>query len=353
MRPTIRQVAEQAQVSRMTVSRVLQGRRHQVNEDTYQRVMTVMREMNYVPVAVTMQNRRVRTNTIGVVPYHKRPTSNPFENRTLGGLSIAAADSGLDILLMLRGEADWMEDRGELRFLDKRSDGFVFISPLLDQWNATLAALVQHAIPTVVCYRREVPEGIAWVDPDNAGVMQLAIERLAAAGHRRIAYLAQPFMDPKGPDLIVRAKENRTSFDDAERQRHFTGIMRRVGFGEYSECIVRVGQPTWEVLPSDLEALRATGCTAVICVNSMVGVRLWRVAEAAGLRVPRDLSLIGVDDEHLAQEFGLTNVIAGYENIGQLAVQAWTELRDGRDYKECCRVAPVELVERKSVAPPR
>ncbi len=350
MRSTIRQVAERAQVSRMTVSRVLQGRKEQVSEDTYARVLSVMQEMNYIPVRPVMQNRHIQTNTIGLVPYHRNPSRNLLDSLTFEGLCDGASGHGYDLFIMLRGESEWMANREELRFLDRRSDGFIFISPGVHEWQTALETLVQHKIPAIVCYRRDVPEGVAWVDPDNKRIVQLAVRHLLTHGHTRLAYLSGPKTSPSGNGLLANLSGPRVNYDDEVRIRAFHEGLRAAHLPE--ALVLCPGDSDWTLTRTEVQSLLDSGATGVICANDHLALQLWDHLNAMGLSVPDDLSIVGVDNQHHATNRGLSSIGFGYDEVGRHAVQAWIELRGGAPANTCCKVVPVHLVERASVGPP-
>ncbi|BCM90676.1 lactose operon repressor [Abditibacteriota bacterium] len=352
MRATIRQVAERAQVSRMTVSRVLQGRRHQVSEETYERVFAVMQEMNYIPVRPVMQNRQIQTNTIGLVPYHRNPSRNLIDSLTFEGLCDSAGQNGHDLFIMLRAEAEWMANREELRFLDRRSDGFIFISPGAHEWQTALETLVQHKIPAVVCYRRDVPEGVAWVDPDNKRIVDLALDCLMHQGHRDIAYLSGPKTTASANGLLANISGPRVNYDDESRIRRFSERLSGA-IGSKEPFILCPTDPDWKLAPSEVHVLLDSGVTGVMCANDHMALQLWDHLEAMGLRVPDDLSLVSVDNQISAAHRGLSSIGFGYAEVGREAVSAWLELRAGANASACCKVVPVHLVERASVTQPK
>lgn len=352
MRASIRQVADRAKVSRMTVSRVLQGRKEQVSEETYNRVMAAIHDMNYVPVRPAMQNRHVETNAIGLVPYYLNPSGNPIDSLTIEGLCEQAGANGYDLYIMLRAEAEWMANREDLRFLDRRCDGFIFISAGVGEWQAGLESLVQHQIPTVVCYRRDVPEGVAWVDPDNESIIRLAVEHLTAQGHSRIAYFTGPLPSLQGKERLANLSGVRQNFDDTQRQAEFTRLMRENGHDEWSEKILWFKDPEWKLSTEEAREFFDSGATAVIC-GDLIAMQLWDHAIAAGLEVPRDLSIVSIDGQTEAAHRGLTTISFGYDEIGRQSVKAWIDLNSGKDVEECCRVIPVQLIERTTVAAPR
>ena len=335
MRPSIRQVAQHASVSPMTVSRVLRGGNAQVANETFERVMSAVRDLGYVPVASVLQNRHVQTSSIGVVPFYGNVSNNPIDSQTFEGLCSQARAHSYDLLVMLREEEHWMNN-ASARFLDRRNDGFIFISPEVQEWQTILQELSSHGVPTVICYRRDVPASVAWIDPDNEDIVRLAVAHLMGHGHKRLAYVS-------GPNAS-------TSFDDNARQQAFEREVRAHGLDVLP--VIEGATGDWTLKTDVLSQVKSCGATGVLSVNDFLALQLWKAAEDAGLCVPQDLSLVGVDDQDTPHR-GLTSVGFGYANVGRLAVEAWISLQNGDSAAQCCRVVPVRLVERASVAAPR
>jgi DNA-binding LacI/PurR family transcriptional regulator len=273
------------------------------------------------------------------VPYYVSFPNNQLDALTYEGVCGAARSRGYDLLIMLRDESDWMANRGEVRFLDRRSDGFLFISPGAGEWSAALKALRKHEIPTVVCYRRDVPKGIAWVDPDNEAIVRLGVENLRAKGHKKIAYVG---------GVISNTRRN---FDDVERARIFEEIIFE---GKPKKPLVFTGiTPDWTLHPDVVPSLLKANVTGIVCLNDIIALMLWDELEKRGLKVPRDFSLVGVDNTSQAEVRGLSSIAFRYQEVGRLAVQAWLELKAGKSAAQASKVVPVEFVNRKSIGAPR
>lgn len=346
-------MAARAGVSAMTVSRVLRGQHNLVSDETRARILEAVRDLDYVPVRAAMQNRHVETHVIGLVPYYINFPNNQLDALTYEGICRAARKQGYDLLVMLRDEADWMINRQEVRFLDRRSDGFIFISPGTGEWSEALQALKRHTIPSVVCYRRDVPSGVGWVDPDNDEIVRLAVEHLRSHGHRKIAYLtgATPASDASQLSL----SGARHNYDDEQRRAAFTRLMqggtpkKRGAFKAH--YILSGATSDWRLDPNVLTQLGKLGVTGVVCINDLLALLLWDELEKQNWRVPHDLSIVGVDDSPQAAARGLSSVAFGYDEVGRLAIEAWLQLRSGKKAAQVSRVVPVHLVERTSVGP--
>lgn len=353
MRTSIAQVAERANVSPMTVSRVLRGRKSRFSEETYERVMAAVRELNYVPTRSSFQNRHVETNTIGYVPHNLDMPHNMIDSVTYEGLCKEARVHGYDLLTMLRDEADWMANREVVRFLDRRSDGFIFLSPRGGDWQEMLEVLIEQDIPVVVCYRRDVPAGAAWVDPDNENIMRLAVRHLMDHGHAHIALLVSTPGEPNSGQVgFQREPSPSAHFDDLQRQGHFKAVTTELLGEEAATRIVRVADRDLYPYRNSLQFLIENGITAAIC-GDYLALNMWNLADKTGVSIPRDLSLVGIDDQFPASHRGLTTVAFGYEQVGRMAVQAWVELRHGAPAAQCSKIVPVELKVRDSVGQPR
>ena len=331
MRANIRQVAERAGVSRTTVSNVLLGRHDIVAADKCEMVLEAARALDYVPVRPTLQNRHMETRVIAVPLNEPRKFGWCINSGTYEGLCEAAVNHGYDVLMLLRPDSGWAAQHSQIQLLDRRSDGIVFASPIIGESRATFETLLKHHIPTVVCYRRDVPEGISWVDPDNKSAMFQAVGHLVEQGHTKIAHLTE---------------NKERGFDNLARRRYFSEAMTYFGLDSYAHCIV--ASPDFEVGTATLHQIRQSGATAVACYNDLLALKLWAQATQAGLRVPDDLSLVGIDGVD-AKEHSLTSVEFSFAEVGREAVKGLVRQMQGKSAEKCCSVIPVQLHARQSV----
>jgi DNA-binding LacI/PurR family transcriptional regulator len=325
-------VAEHAGVSRMTVSNVMRARSGKVSAETMARVLQSVRELEYTPVPQpTTQSRHVETRIIGLV-FDRVEVEDPWGLPTYRGMRDSALACGYDLLTLLRAPAGWMLDAQELHFLDRRCDGLIFVVPK-DRYS-TLEALVQHQVPVVTCFIDDAPAGVASVVLDNAGAMRQAVEHLIAHGHRKILHLIDP--------------DERSDF--LHRRQGYEAAMRVAGL----EPIVERHQTFFDVnLAATRALLKRREITAIVCPNDSCALQTLDLLERLHLSVPRDLSLIGMDDLPAAMERGLTTFRVSCEDVGRLAIEAVVRLMGGADFRDCSRVLPVEMVERNSVGSPR
>ncbi len=334
MRTTIRQVAERAQVSPVTVSNILRGVEGCASEITRERVIQAAHEMNYIPVqAPVSQNRANETRIVSVVFEHSDITHHFLESETFDGLARGAHTHGYDLLVMLRPNTGWQVERPNLRFLDRRGDGFIFATNMPGTSDKAIKILAQHEIPTVVCYRQDVPDSVAHVNMDNVTLMKRAVSYLRECGHTRIAHLA-------GLDLNYNAMARRDLWQ---------GEMQKQGLGDSAHLVIEAIHPVWKIDYEAVKSVFSLDVTAVVCFNDALAVALHHVATERGLQIPRDLSIIGVDNRPEAQRLGLTTFATSFTQIGQLAMDAWVDCAAGKAPEACHRIAPVEFIPRDSV----
>jgi LacI family transcriptional regulator len=165
--------------------------------------------------------------------------------------------------------------------------------------------------------------------------MRRAVEYLVARGHRKIAHFA-------GADVHSDALQRRVGFEAAMRENDLEIPTGYIVAGSWSGAPEKNPQAAADILELD--------ATAVICSNDGQALLLWRMAEEKGRRVPEELSIIGMDNTVEAAQRGLSSLATPFEEIGRQAMGAVLGLIRGEDAESLCRVIPVELVERQSVA---
>ena len=337
-RVSIRDVARHAGVSPITVSNVLHQRIGKFSDETRQRVRQALQELNYIPVRSAIQNRHVETHTIGVVFVFVQDMLLTVGYRTFKGMCDRCRQRDYNLTVILRSAPNWLAPETEAQYLDRRCDGYIFVGqnrPELSKF------LISQQLPVVECYSVDPPPGVVRVLPDSAAASRIAVEFLAKRGHSRIAHLA-------GPHGHLEAELRRQAFQDT---------MRAQGNNAFADCIIQGDswgrdftkeRPMPEIRPLT-DAVLATGATAVVCANDPLALDLWQAAEEKGLRVPEDISILGMDNTEQGDYQGLTTIDFDFEAIGGAAVDALIAVKQGADYLEASRVMPVTLVERRSV----
>ncbi|MEV7012334.1 LacI family DNA-binding transcriptional regulator [Streptosporangium sp. NPDC051022] len=329
-RPTIRNVAERAGVSKSLVSLVLRGSPH-VSEHRRQAVLQAARELGYRPNAVARSLVEGRTHLVGalVADLH-----NPFYAEFLDGLQESLHGDGLRLLI---GNSQWdpaFEDEAVEAFLELRVDGLVLLG--IAPTSETLIEATGYT-PTVVVGERDIELGGVdiVVDDDQLGA-RLAIDHLVELGHRRIAHI-----------------EGARSSSGRFRCEGYLVAMRRHALAPY--IMVEQGECTEEGGAEAARKLltRDPRPTAIFAANDTVAIGVLAAAAELGLRVPEDLSVIGYDNVHLAgtQPISLTTVDQPRRAMGRSAAALLSDRIGDPGKSSRLREITPRLVVRRSTGP--
>jgi DNA-binding LacI/PurR family transcriptional regulator len=303
---TIQDVARAAGVAASTVSRYLNGQL-KVSPATEAKVLEAVAELGYVPNAAGRNLARRRSGVIGfVVP----EISNPYFG-TIADYVVEAVERHGRLVLLCSHRSQSVKQSSYIDLLATGAiDGMLYLGSFRS--NERLAVAIADGLPVVV-----VDEPIAGLPPvstvvmdDYAGGYQ-ATSYLAALGHRRIAFVSGP----------------------AE----LGSVTEQFGMSALSHLLAAAEPPTAAFVASDYIALGVLSA-----------------AEAHGIRVPGDLSIVGFDDIRFAQYVRprLTTIRSPVERLAQTGVELLFERLADPEAPARTQVLPVELVIRESAAAP-
>ncbi|MCF3141455.1 LacI family transcriptional regulator [Paenarthrobacter sp. AR 02] len=292
-KPTIRDVASAAGVSKSLVSLVLQGSVN-VSEGRRRAVLKAMEELGYRPNRLAQRLSGPRSGTIGVMLNDIR---NPWFVELLEGLTASLHAAGISPVLA-DSYTDTRVGRSSLEtLLEQRIDGVVVVGTTPESAAIEKAA---QSIPVVLAGTREphLPGVDIVVNDDDDGARQ-ATEHLLTLGHRRIAHL-------QGPGEV--GKIRRESFERTIREAGLApmvvvagGMSEESAYAAASRLLAGTDRPT-----------------AIFAYNDIACIGALSAADDLGLSVPKDLSLVGYDNTYLAKirHLSLTSVDNGNLAVG-------------------------------------
>ena len=298
---TLEEVARAAQVSRATVSRVVNGDRR-VGESTRASVEAAVRQLGYIPNRAARSLVTRRSDSVAVVI--PEPTGqvfgDPFFPRLLRGISDALAEAELQlVLLMPQGRSG--EARVARYLAAGHSDGVLLVS--LHGSDPLPADLQRHGIPVVVGGRPPA-SGISYVDVDNRGGAASAVRHLLDAGRATVATVAGPQDMAPGADRLAGYRET----------------VAMAG-GAVDERLIEIADFTLEGGRTAMERLlaRAPQIDALFAASDLMAVGAIAALHAAGRDVPGDVAVIGFDDSPLAasSQPSLSSVRQPIEEMGR------------------------------------
>lgn len=330
-RVTMEDVAARAGVSRALVSIVFRGVAG-ASEETRARVLAAAAELHYRPDTRASRLGRGRTRVLGVT----FAVGHAFHGEVLRGLYTEADAAGYEIVL-----SGVTPDRPDAHAVDtllaERCEALLLVGSGLA--SGAMARLARQ-LPVVSVLRPVRAGGVAAVRTDDALGLRLAVEHLRSLGHTRIALLD----GVRAPGAAERRQGFRRGVAEGSGAR---GTLLRGGLTELDGA--RAAEAFLE--------LGAERPTAVAAFNDRSALGFVDVVRQAGLRVPRDVSVVGFDDIEQAgyPHVALTTVRQDAARLGAAAVLAVTSRLEERATVDTGRgsVLAPELVLRASTAPPR
>ncbi|MBT2593895.1 LacI family DNA-binding transcriptional regulator [Arthrobacter sp. ISL-72] len=323
-RPTIRDVADRAGVSKSLVSLVLGGSTS-VSPSRRQAVQDAMAELNYRPNQLARGLSSPRSGTIGVLLNDLR---NPWFVELLEGLAASLHSAGVSPVLV-DSYTDHRVGRNSVEtLLEQRIDGIVVVGTTTETAALQAAAAT---VPVVLAGTREPELGRTdvVVNDDEAGALQ-ATEHLISLGHQRIAHL-------QGPGLIAALR--REGYESAMRAAGLQPLVVAGGMSEES------GYDATQRLLS-----RGERPTAIFAFNDIACIGALSAAADQGLRVPDELSLVGYDNTYLAKirHLSLTSVDNGNIAVGLQAGKFILERRERPELPQRLHLVATQLMVRGS-----
>ncbi|AYC43888.1 MULTISPECIES: LacI family DNA-binding transcriptional regulator [Streptomyces] len=332
-RVTIAQVAEEAGVSAMTVSNVMNGKPG-ASEETRRRVLEVAGRLGYRPNVSARNLKGGRSGLIGLIALD---LTSQYGLEILRGVADELADAEQE-LLVNASYHDAAREKDRVEFLGRGLvDGVLMIAPVLE--DETVKLLRRQNLPCVIIDPRRLEVPLPRLSVDNYHGMRQGTQHLIDLGHTRIAYI-------RGEEDLESTSVRFQGFEDAMRLAGLKVDPRMVASCDFSYAsgfrtatqLISEHRPTAIVAGADLMALGAVDA-----------------ARASGLDVPSEFSVVGFDDlPQAAQSFpGLTTVRQPLHDMGQKAARALLSLIEGQKLLMEHMEVGTQLVIRNSTAPPR
>lgn len=270
------EVARAAGVSAATVSRVLNGSTT-VAPELAERVRAAAIATNYIRNPNGRALRRQRSDTWALIV---SDLQNPFFTALVAAVEHVAVQAGYSVMLCNTGEDLDRENTYLDTAIAQRMAGVVV--SVASEERSDLTRLSDAGIPTVVVDRRVHDFSGDSIMLDNVRAGRTAAEHLLELGHRRILCLG-------GPSGVS------TTADRLD------GVA--AGFQQFGVPFERSRLVRTDVRPAEVEELVATELAsthppdAIFALNGRLTTGAYRAVQASGLQIPRDISLVGFDDD--------------------------------------------------------
>ncbi|HEX8142508.1 MAG TPA: LacI family DNA-binding transcriptional regulator [Pyrinomonadaceae bacterium] len=330
----IKDVAREAGVSTATVSHVINQTKY-VTDATRQKVLRAIETCNYYPNAHARTLASGRSNIIGLLV---SDIANPFFPELIKSVEAAAFERGYNVILLNTNydaarAADYVRRLIELKVAGVALMTSEIHPPLIDELARERVRVVFHNLGAV-------GEHMSNIRVDYAVGIDEAVHHLVSLGHRSIVHIA-------GPAHFRSALIRREAFLDSMKHRLPDGPTPQIYEGDFKFEGGR--RAACEILNSRQLP------TAVVVSNDMMALGAMQEFRAAGLMIPRDMSIVGFDDISFAafSEPPLTTVCSPRTEIGRRAVEALMITIERADQSGMEIRIPTYLITRSSTAPPR
>lgn len=332
---SILEVAALAGVSPSTVSRALRGLPN-VSALTRQRVHEAAQELSYVVSPSASRLASGQTRSIGVVvPFVTRW----FFASTVAGACDVLADAGYDVLLYHLGSAEARDRFFDMLPVARRVDAVLTLTvPLSDDHTLGIRAL---GMP-LVTVGAQMP-GVTSVRIDDVAAAQSAVNHLIHQGHESVWMISGP------------RDEGQMGFTSSrDRVNGYLAAMQSAGLtSHYQE--IRASKHGIEGGADAMAAMLSGDVmpTALFAEYDELAIGALRTLHRAGIDVPDQVSMVGVDDHEMASVVDLTTVAQQVSELGAVAGRLLLETLAGDLPEPVDVVLPTRLVVRGSTAPPR
>jgi LacI family transcriptional regulator len=330
---TIADVAKLAQVSKMSVSRVLNGQAG-VSESTRQRIMEAVEHLGYVP----NPGIRPHANSTKMIALLITDITTTYMGEIVRGVSGAAERLNYGLMLYTQGNVRSMNHAERTKYYlsllnNTMVDGVLMVVPL--DYEVIVKDLKEHDLTYVIIDHHNGTGNEPSVTATNRKGVLDAMRHLLALGHRRIGFIT-------GRMDIVCSQDRLQGYRDG---------LAEVGL-PFEPELVREGdftQPTGFRQAQALLQLPERP-TAIIASNDSMAFGTMDAAKAAGLQVGQDLSVIGFDDVYMASQVypPLTTIRQPMFEMGEAAFEMLVALLEGRKMLTVRRELPTELIIRES-----
>lgn len=357
-RVTIADVARRAGVSKATVSRFLNHRDTLLSAKIASRVEAAIVELGYVPSPMAQALKRGRSRLIGLVV---ADIANPYSVAVLRGAELACREAGYLVMLFNLGNESERESAGLRALSSYQVDGFILNTMGRDSGAAVEAA--RRGKPVVLVDRLHGGMDVDFVSLDNRQAVFASGAHLVQSGYRELLLVTEPvetvssrlervaafkaFLDEQGDD--VRGTVLECDGRDADRlMQALNSLCERAqqrSQSRHKAVAVLSGHD------ADDAPMQGGRCLpAIISGNAVVTLRVVAGLAAAGLRLGRNVGLVGIDDTEWAPYVGpgITTVSQPTDALGRMAAQCLIQRLNGLDAPPRKILLPGALMPRGS-----
>lgn len=326
---TLLDIAKAVEVSKTTVSMVLNRKPINVSEETKEKIFKAAKELNYIPNSLARSLTTNKSNTIGfIIP----DIQNPFFAEMTKAIEIAAENHGYNMILCNTFNSGKKEEEQIKLLISKLIDGVIIVPS--GEKNEGIEILRGNGVPFVIADRMISDyERINGVFSDNESGIKIGVEYLLEKGHKNIAFIS-------GKQEGI-----------ANTRLHY---FRKIGaeYGVLDEELIEGADFSIEGGMAATEKVMKKGraVDSIFYSSDVMAIGGMKYLLRNGYRIPEDISILGYDNITMSSfiEPELTTIAQPIYKIGQEAFKLLMKLLKSKTSEEEIKLMPY-LVVRKTV----
>ncbi len=341
---TLKEVAKRANVSTTTVSYVLNGCDHQVSRETKEKVLEIVKELNYKPNKIAKSLRTNKTNTIGIIVEDITVFNTPD---IINGIGDYAEKHGYNIILnnlrvykrLGNNYSDVVKCKKNISslietILSRETDGIIYIGAHYRDVTGIMDSSVK---PIVYTYCYAGGDSSNWVNFNDEAAAYEVTEYLIGFGHKRIAVIT-------GMVDSIPCQERLKGYQKAiiDNNLLINPAYVKVGDWQYQSGYTAAKELLSDSLPP----------TAIFAMNDLIAGGVIDAARDMDVKIPEDLSLIGFDNRECSFYYvpKLTTVEIPLNEMGRLSAQFLVDIIENNKSGNLNAKLKCKLIKRESVS---
>lgn len=333
MKTKISDIAKKANVSTMTVSRVLNNS-GPVAPETKKLVKKIMKELDYQPNLIARSLSSNKSMTFGVlIPQTEQLFLDNYIAQILSGITDVAQKNDYRITLIpIKNNND--EDGLYLTYArSKLFDGLILLKAKMD--DPHISGLADSNFPFVLVNYKKNNKNYNYVDSENIKGAELAVDYLYKKGHKKIAFVSGTLNESNARDRL-------TGYKNSLKKNNLKFINDFIINGEFDQNIA---------FERSLKLLELKNRpTAIFCSDDYMAIGVIEQIKNQGFSVPEDIAVIGFDNIEISKftKPSLTTVAQPMYEIGKSSVEVLLKLISKRYKPPMRKMLSTELIIRES-----
>ncbi len=312
---TIKDIARMANVSHTTVSRALNDK-SRIRNETKEKILAIVRELNYQPNFIARSLVMRRTKTLGLVI---TTIANPFYTELALGIESTARSLGYNIILSFTHSDLSIEKESIDMLRSKGVDGMILSSAHMEDPN--IVKLAEEEFPIVLVNRKTyhpmVTEKVDYVGVDNLLGGLIAVEHLIRLGHQKIGVIGGSSESSVGFERLQGGMKALETYGLKPMPHYFLegNFLKESGY-QGGIRFLSMSEP-----PS-----------AIFATNDYMALGAYQAVIERGLKVPEEVAIVGFNDIEFTAMKGIELTTIGQKmyEMGTLAVKTLVENIEGR-----------------------